>query len=93
MGPERGLPQRKDPLWLDTAAVHTRPANRPDIPADAVEGIAVFKDKPLSDEEQEQCSRQLSAQVHAALMQSMCSSKQQNFFSVHVSKPYGHMLA
>lgn len=63
VGPERGLKQRKDPLWLDMAAVHTRPANRPDIPADAVDAIPIFKDKPVSDEEQEQCSRQLTAQV------------------------------
>lgn len=63
VGPERGLKQHKDPLWLDMAAVHTRPANQPDIPLDAVEAIPMFKDKTSSDEEQEQCSRQLTAQV------------------------------
>ncbi|KAL0021413.1 hypothetical protein WJX79_003538 [Trebouxia sp. C0005] len=63
VGPERGLRQGKDPLWLDMAAVHTRPANRPDIPADAIDAIPMFKDKPASDEEQEQCSRQLTAQA------------------------------
>ncbi len=67
VGPERGLRMGKDPLWLDMAAVHTRPANRPDIPADAVDAIPMFKDKPASDEEQEQCSRQLTAQVCTSL--------------------------
>ncbi len=67
VGPERGLRPGKDPLWLDMAAVHTRPANRPDIPADAVDAIPMFKDKPASDEEQEQCSRQLTAQVCTSL--------------------------
>lgn len=67
VGPERGLRQGKDPLWLDMAAVHTRPANRPDIPADAIDAIPMFKDKPASDEEQEQCSRQLTAQVCTSL--------------------------
>lgn len=63
MGPERGLRPQKDPLWLDTTAVRTRPANRHDIPADALEAIPIFKDKPTTDEEREQCTRQLSAQV------------------------------
>ncbi|DBA78771.1 TPA: putative protein fap47 [Trebouxia sp. C0004] len=63
VGPERGLRPGKDPLWLDMAAVHMRPANRPDIPADAVDAIPMFKDKPTSDEEQEQCSCQLTAQA------------------------------
>ena len=67
VGPERGLRPGKDRLWLDMAAVHTRPANRPDIPADAVDAIPMFKDKPASDEEQEQCSRQLNAQVCPSL--------------------------
>ncbi len=67
VGPERGLRAGKDPLWLDMAAVHTRPANRPDIPADAVDAIPMFKDRPASDEEQEQCSRQLTAQVCTSL--------------------------
>lgn len=67
VGPERGLHQGKDPLWLDMAAVHTRPANRPDIPPDAMDAIPMFKDKPASDEEQEHCSRQLTAQVGPGL--------------------------
>lgn len=67
VGPERGLRPQKDPLWLDMAAVRTRPANRPAIPADALDAIPMFKDKPTSDEEQEQCTRQLSAQVGARL--------------------------
>lgn len=67
VGPERGLRPQKDPLWLDLAAVRTRPANRPAIPADALDAIPMFKDKPTTDEEQEQCTRQLSAQVGASL--------------------------
>ena len=63
MGPERGLRPQKDPLWLDTSAVRTRPDNRPDIPADALDAMPTFKDKPATDEEHEQCTRQLSAQV------------------------------
>ncbi|KAL3150262.1 hypothetical protein ABBQ32_000114 [Trebouxia sp. C0010 RCD-2024] len=67
VGPERSLRPQKDPLWLDLAAVRTRPANRPAIPADALDAIPTFKDKPTTDEEQEQCTRQLSAQAVAQI--------------------------
>lgn len=71
MGPERGLRPQKDPLWLDMAAVRTRPANRSDIPADALDAMPIFKDKPATEEEHEQCTRQLSAQVGVTYVTNM----------------------
>ena len=54
------------------AAVRTRPADQPDIPADALDAMPTFKDKPTTDEEHEQCTRQLSAQVGKTFVTNMC---------------------
>ena len=53
------------------AAVRTRPADQPDIPADALDAMPTFKDKPTTDEEHEQCTRQLSAQVGKTFVTNM----------------------
>ena len=67
VGPEKGLPHVREPLWLDVNAVRIRPANLPAMLPEAAEALAFFPDKPSSEEEQEQCSRQLPAQVRCAL--------------------------
>lgn len=66
------------------AAVRTRPANRPEIPADALDAMPIFKDKPATDEEREQCTRQLSAQVGGNICHKyvMCSSMYWHLYNV-----------
>ena len=62
-GPEKDLPHVREPLWLDVNAVRIRPANRPEMLPEAAEALTIYPDKPSSEDEHEQCSRQLAAQV------------------------------
>ncbi|KAK9828703.1 hypothetical protein WJX72_001600 [[Myrmecia] bisecta] len=59
-------PLHSDPLWLNSAS-QARPCNRPALPEELVEAIAIFKDKPADTAETQQCNEPLNKEALAKL--------------------------